>query len=158
LELSSASASGLEVSSTLDSVGQGEIGKESEMTTSSTVDMEMTTSPRKSISSPLALCQPAIPEKFKEGGNISIQTWLNSMEDYFDVGNQPPNKNLAITYLEPNVGQKWRNIAQNLRSEGKDPKDWDVFRATLNELCGLPSLQDNSKEDRRTPSCKCVLM
>jgi hypothetical protein len=130
------------------------------MTTSSTVDVEITTSPGKSISSPLVLCQPAIPEKFKEGGDISIQTWLNSMEDYFDVGNQPPNKkvDLAITYLEPNVGQKWRNIAQNLRSECKDPKDWDVFCTTLNELCGSPSLQDNSKEDQRTPLCKCVLM
>lgn len=150
----------LQVSSTLDSVGQGETGKELEMTTSSTVDMEITTSPGKSISSPLVLCQPAIPEKFKEGGNISIQTWLNFMEDYFNVGNQPPNKkvDLAITYLEPNVGQKWHNIAQNLRSEGNDPKDWDVFCKTLIELCGSPSLQDNLKEDQRTPSCKCVLM
>jgi hypothetical protein len=105
------------------------------------------------------LCQPAIPEKFKEGGNISIQTWLKSMEDYFAVGNQPQNKkvDLAITYLEPNVGQKWHNIAQKLRSGGNDPKDWDVFCKTLIDEFGSPLLQDNSKEDQRT-LCKCVLM
>ena len=56
-------------------------------------------------------CKPADPEKFKEGGRVRIQSWLDVVENYLHVGNTSSDfwVDIAQTCLEVRVAQNWQN-------------------------------------------------
>jgi hypothetical protein len=86
----------------------------------------------------ISRCKPADPEKFQEGGRVRINAWLDAMESYLQAGNTAPKLwvDLAKTYLETKVAQHWQIIAKNLQLEGKDAKDWVLFKEALIKAYG----------------------
>ena len=58
--------------------------------------------------------KPINLEKFKEGGRVHIQTWLDVMENHLHAGNVYHDfwVDIAQTYFEVRVAQNWQNTME----------------------------------------------
>jgi hypothetical protein len=84
------------------------------------------------------ICKPTDLEKFKEGERVHVQAWLGVMENYLHAGNTSLDfwVDIAQTYLEVRVAQKWQNTMKIFEREGKNPKEWVHFKEALTKAYG----------------------